>query len=312
MIVLLLLGCAGAPATDPGPSSDDTDAVDSAGDTAPADGGWSAYGLETASSLRGVYSSGQGVYVVATRGQAWVGSATQPWTAVELPAELQGVDVNALWGNGAVETLELAVAADDGRLGVYTGGVWAVYTTGTGDNLGIDGTSSSDLYIVGEDGAFRFDGQGVLFEASSEVPLNAVYAWTGGAMACGDEGAVLLRGSSSWSALPTGVTAGLHAIGGSAASDIWVVGDRGTILRWQGSAWTVTDSPVTDTLHAVYVAPTGEAFAVGDGGVAVQWRGAGWKEVATGVAENLYAVHGVSGTNAWAVGDDGLAIQFKE
>lgn len=311
MIVLVLLGCAGAPATNPGSSSDDTGG-DTAGDTAAAAGGWTTYGLETASSLRGVYSSGQGVYVVSTRGQAWVGSATQPWTPVELPAELQDVDINALWGSGAADTLELAVAADDGRVGVYSGGVWGVYTTGTGDNLGIDGTSSSDLTIVGEDGAFRFDGQGVLFEASTEVPLNSVYAWTGGAMACGDEGLVMLRGSSSWSTIDAGKTVGFHGIGGSAASDIWMVGDRGTILRWQGSAWTESTSRVTETLRAVYAAGTGDAFAVGDGGVALRWSGSSWSALSTGTSGGLRAVHGVSATNAWAVGDGGLAMQFKE
>lgn len=311
MIVLLLIGCTGAPTGGDGSPTDDTVGDDTAADTAAPSGGWSRYAIDTAATLQGVYSSGQGVYVVSTRGQAWVGSATQPWTVVELPAELQDVDINGLWGSGAAETLELAVAADDGRVGVYTGGVWGVYTTGTGDNHGIDGSSSADLYIVGEDGVFRFDGEGVLFEASSDVPLNSVYAWTGGALACGDEGVAMLRGSSSWSTLATGRSVDFHGLGGTGASDVWMVGDQGTILRWQGSAWNESSSPVAETLNAVFVADSGEAIVVGNGGVALKWS-SGWTDIASGVEQNLYAVHGVSGTNSWAVGAGGLAMQYKE
>jgi hypothetical protein len=294
--------------------SGDTGPVDSGetGDEAPAIV-WSKYKIDTTASLRGVYSSGAGVYVVGTRGRAWVGSATEPWAVLALPTELTGVDLNAVWGAGNGDSLQLAIAADDGLVAMLNAGVWTVTQVTTGDLLGIDGTSAANLYAVGDDGIFHYDGSTWSSEYTAIASINGVFAFDGGAFAVGDEGTVLRKsGESAWTASDTGRAGNMYGVHGSDGSNVWVVGDQGAILHWDGSGWTPITSSLDETLNAVFVAGADAAIVVGDNGAAARWNGSAMSAMGTDTHQNLYAVHGVSGTNAWTVGNGGLAMQFKE
>ncbi|MDP2313168.1 MAG: hypothetical protein Q8P41_09710 [Pseudomonadota bacterium] len=314
MLTLLLLACTG-PATTDAPDTGATDSADTSDtvDTEPEVILWAKYKVDTSSTLRGVYSSGQGVYLVGSRGQAWVGSATDAWAAYALPAELVGVDINGLWGNGAAETLQLAVAADNGLVGVLSGGLWTVYTLGAGANLSVDGTSLANLFVVGDNGIQHFDGVAWTVENLPPVTMNGVWAYEGGAFAAGNEGVVMKRADGgTWAESETNKVANFYGISGAGGSDVWVAGDQGVILHWNGTSWTQVESGTTETLNALYVGATDSILAVGNDGVTLKYSGAGWKELANETNQNLYAVHGVSAANAWAVGNGGLAMQYKE
>lgn len=314
MLTLILTACLfETPVLD---STADSASVDTAGDTSIPDDTdgevyWAKYKVDSAATVRGVYSSGSGVYLVATTGLAWVGSATDTWVSLVVPPELTGVDLNGLWATGADATLELAIAADNGLVAIYSLGTWTVHNLGARDNLAIAGTSTTNLYAAGENGIHHWDGAAWAKETSNEP--NGIWAWDGGAVAVGNEGKVMFRdGAGVWTVGNTGKTANLRGVSGSSATNIWAVGDLSSLLHWNGSSWSSEESDSTATLNAVFVPDEDNAIAVGNAGTALKYNGKKWSVTPTDTNQNMYAVHGVSGSNAWGTGDAGLAMQYKE
>ncbi|AKU94962.1 Type IV fimbrial biogenesis protein PilY1 [Labilithrix luteola] len=153
---------------------------------------------------------------------------------------------------------------------------------------GIWGTSASDVWVVGENGAVR----------RSKGPV-------------GDGGA------EQWSTMETTrTTADLHGIWGSSASDVWIVGDRGTIRHWSNDAsqsWAIVPSSTTRDLRAVWGTGPSDAWAVGDGGTILHWDGASWRSVTTTLpAGSQLRLNGVWGSgldDVWVVGE-AVALHF--
>ncbi|MBM4390861.1 MAG: hypothetical protein FJ090_07035 [Deltaproteobacteria bacterium] len=318
-MMLSLLAC-----FTPTPTPTDTaaaDTADTAADTADTeDTGeeeeeilFTKYKVDDPSSVQGVYSSGSGVYLVSHGAEAWVGSASEDWDSIAIPAELAGLGLNDLWGTGKDDALELAIAADDGWVATYAAAAWTVWNIGSRDNLGISGNSATDLVVVGDNGLAHFDGSAWTMEATPGVTMNDVWAYSTGAYAVGDEGAVYRRDADgNWSISDTGRDGNFHAVSGSGASDVWLGGDQGAILHWDGGDWETPDTGTKNTINAVFVAEEDNVIAVGNTGTALKWGGKSWKVLTTDTNQNLYAVHGVSGANAWAAGDGGLVMQYKE
>ena len=318
MLALLPLACLLEPTPTTTESGTDSGELDTSADTAETGDTtgevlWSKYKVDTPSTVRGVYSSGSGVYLVASRGQSWVGSSTVEWATFALPPELAGIDLNGLWAAGADETLELAVAADDGWFAAYSLGAWTVSNLGVPDNLGVGGTSLANLFVVGENGIQHWDGAVWIVEAAPATTTNAVWAWEGGAVAVGNEGGVYFREEAgAWTSTGTGKTANYRGVGGASSADIWAVGDLGSAVHWDGSEWNDAESGTTNSLNAIFVDATDSVLAVGNAGTALKYDGFDWAVLPTDNNQNLYAVHGVSGQNAWAGGDGGVVMQYKE
>lgn len=308
MLSLLLVACTSpdTDATDTGALAD-TDTVDTVDEVS----AWTKYKVDSASTLRGLHVSTGGVYVVGSRGQAWFGSATEPWTAFPLPTELAGVDLNGVWGSGSGETLQMAIAADDGLVATLTSGNWTVWTLGTGANLAVDGTTFANLFVAGDNGLQRFDGSRWIVESEPPVAMNAVFAHADGVFAAGNEGVVMARDAAgAWTELLTNRAANFFAINGVGTSDLWVAGDQGVLLHWTGTAWTQVDSGTTDTLNALFVGSTASIVAVGNDGATVKFDGESWSPLVNETNQNLYAVNGMTSASAWAVGNGGLAMLY--
>jgi hypothetical protein len=313
LFTILAVGC--MPKTSDSALEETDTAEETATDTEDSGGGdellWTKYKVETPATLRGVYSSGAGVYVFGSRGQAWTGSSSEAWTPFAMPVEFASADINATWGIGAQKTLQMAVACDDGYVGIYANGAWTVWSLGTQDNRGIGGTSLTDLYVVGENGIQHFNGTEWSLEIQPTVAMNAVWSDGVKTFAVGDEGVVMIRDSGgSWASSPTKRTANLYGVDAVTSSDVWVVGDQGAILRWNGSGWVNRQGGTTETLNSVFMGGESAGIAVANGGVTIRYDGSEWTKLTTDTDQNLYAVHGASGTNAWAVGNGGLAMQY--
>ncbi len=271
------------------------------------------YKVDDPSSVQGVYSSGSGVYLVSDGAETWVGSASEDWQSMAIPAELAGLGLNDLWGAGKDDTLEMAIAADDGWVAIYAAAAWTVWNIGSRDNMGISGNSAADLVVAGDNGLAHFDGTAWTMEATPGVTMNDVWSYSTGAYAVGDEGAVYRRDAEgNWSISDTGRDGNFHSVSGSGASDVWVGGDQGAILHWDGGDWETPETGTKNTINAVFVAEEDDVLAVGNTGTALKWSGKSWKLLTTDTNQNLYAVHGVSGANAWVAGDGGLVMQYKE
>jgi len=154
---------------------------------------------------------------------------------------------------------------------------------------GIWGTSASDVWIVGDYGAFY----------RSKGPV-------------GDGG-----GAEQWSTQKTTLTnEHLRGIWGSSESDVWTVGDQGTIRHWSNDGsghWAIVPSPTNENLRAVWGTGPTDAWAVGDAGTILHWDGNTWSlttaTLPLGPKPRLYGAWGSGPNDVWIVGE-AIALHF--
>lgn len=152
-------------------------------------------------------------------------------------------------------------------------------------------------FAVGSDGAVVRIQQGAftLENSGTTEDLQGVSAFVDAegeplVLACGANGAVVLRRAGAWSVLPTGATTFLFSTWLRNETDGFVVGDSGTVYRFDGAALTLMDQqtlqpvPITDALGN----PSTGYFPISD------------------------ALKGVAGAggNVWAVGAGGAVFRF--
>jgi hypothetical protein len=134
------------------------------------------------------------------------------------------------------------------------------------------------------------------------------------AYVAGGAGTVLktTNGGSSWTALSTGVTAGLFGLSFSDASTGTVVGTGGAILRTTdgGASWMTQSSGTSATLNGVSFAGNTIGTAVGNGGMVVRTANAGitWTQQASGTANSLMSIDLVDAVHGTAVGFAGTIL----
>ncbi len=135
---------------------------------------------------------------------------------------------------------------------------------------------------------------------------------------------------TSWTRIPTPSpdirNAGLYAVDGVSANDVWTVGDyqdssntyRGLILHWDGSSWTQTAGP-PGGLGGVLAISSDNVWAVGgttaglnSQTLVMHWNGTTWNTVTSpspGDGENhLNSISAVSDNDIWAVGNSYDAV----
>ena len=174
------------------------------------------------------------------------------------------VGSNALW-----------IAGPYNQIYLYDGGALVpIPDTGTpptNDLLGVWGSSTKDLWAVGNNGAILHgDGTG----------------WT--------------QGTS-----PTTNT--LRAVSGSAANDVWAVGDAGTVAHWNGASWSATPSNTSTDLFAVW-ATANYVVAVGANGTIIADDGKGFASQTSGATATLRGVWGRSPSDVYAADGSNLFI----
>lgn len=297
----------------------------SAGDGGSADGGsddggsgdtsateepvWTEDGIETSATLTGVYASGDGLYVVADEGRSWARSAGA-WAS--LTVDVDGADLNGLWGSGTGASLSMVGVGDAGNIISWVGGGWQAEDVGTANFESVHGADASLLMAVGWGGLYS-NGQGEwAYEAISGSPrFNHVWYNGAAAFAVGEEGVIgSWTQGGEWTVTQTKDRRALYGVAAVSASNAYAVGEKGTVLRWDGATWNEEDLGTSSSFWAVYAASASAVFIVGSNGAAYKYDGAAWTKLPTGVDNNLYAVHGSSATSVWAVGNRGIALQY--
>lgn len=179
-------------------------------------------------------------------------------------------------------------------------------TTGVpGALYGVFGSSSSDVWAVGEAGAIlHWTGSAwSAVAAPAQALLHGVWgAAPNDVWAVGDGGTTLHYTGSAFRAVASGTLSGLRAISGTAANNVWAVGEAGLILRYNGSVWSSTYVG-TEHLNAVWAASSTEAWAVGDNGTALHFVGGAWTAVPTNLNRALLGVWGSGPSDVWIVGE---------
>lgn len=186
--------------------------------------------------------------------------------------------------------------------------------SGGGADLGpVDGADLADL---AGGGALWSHQHGTLPPGAGS--LNGVWGSSGGdvyAVTSATGGVNLYRSidhGAHWTGQLAGVSAvDLNGVGGTTASDVYLVGNGGLILHGSGTSWSAQSAPVTATtrLNGVYAVAPGDVYIAGSGNVVLHSpAGGGWiDQTAVGTTE-LRAVWGVPG-RIWVVGSGGTILK---
>jgi hypothetical protein len=129
-------------------------------------------------------------------------------------------------------------------------------------------SSSSDIWVIDETGGgfLHWDGASWTEVASPAGGLNEIWgSSSSNVFAVGDQGAVVHFDGARWQTQRTPASGrALHAIVGLGENEVYAVGDAGTLLRHDGKTWSALDSGTTDALQGVWAHSSGEIWTVSD------------------------------------------------
>ena len=225
--------------------------------------------------------------------QRWNGTS---WTTVPGPSGsgiLLGVktlSTSDAWAVGSRST----VGSFDSMAARWNGTSWTPVATPIPDSqLGsqlnaIDGTSSSNLWAVGQAGGGDY-----------QVSQPIILRWNG----------------STWSpvATPPAIDATLEGVVALASNDVWAVGREFNrdllwhvpwVLHWNGQSWTKVAAPAVlgAGLSAVTALSPTRVYAVG-GSVVLRWNGSSWtRESIPSSAGALWDAAALGPSTVWAAG----------
>lgn len=282
---------------------------------------WQAEDSGTTARLRAVSGSGGALWAVGNAGVALRGDGLGRWdggastgTSEDLLAVL-AVDVSHVFAAGAAGTL----------LG-WNGTGWStLFGPATGDVVSLWGTSSTDVWAVELPGlvlnwngtSWGYNTPGWLVSwltgASSSdiwaVGRDAGYHWNG----------------AEWTDQATPACKGLRRLQARASDAVDAVCADGSIFRWNGQSWlSVVSPPSTGSvwsfpLNGIWASSTTDVWAVGDlnpGNTSVDefgihWDGAAWSVQTLGFqtgSTRYTGVWGLDASNVYFVGDTSLIL----
>ncbi len=129
-------------------------------------------------------------------------------------------------------------------------------------------------------------------------------------LAAGGDAATQDVVTTSWRAVPSGISDDLAAIHGIVGGDVWMVGANGRVLRWNGTALQVVPTRTTADLTGVRVVGPREVWVVGTqmnvDGVVLLWDGTDWRDLSPTPRgpTPLRAIWTAPPDEVWAVGGD--------
>lgn len=145
----------------------------------------------------------------------------------------------------------------------------------------------------------------------------------GGPLGNGQETLAIHYDGVTWTELHPGGTETYWWVGGSGATDVWMVGEKGRITHWDGKTFQEHSSGTTATLWGVWSASETDAWIVGgtpEGGtskpndIVLHWNGSSWSSItlpSDAVGRALYKVWGTSSDDLYVVGEYGTIWHKK-
>lgn len=230
------------------------------------------------------------------------------------------------------------------------GGTWVPAFQGIPDAqrslLGINGSSGTNIIVVGADGAvFQYDNAALnpLRSTTTEVLWDV---WSGSAnnvIAVGEKMTILQYDGVEWSAmLDPWSDIDFYGVWGSAstdpatglANDIFAVGFAKNpnlfgsfIAYYDGNTWLILENSAFDILRGVWGSASADAntglandvFAVGTSGAVLHYNGASWLTMASITDEVLFDIWGSASVDAgtglandvFAVGSSGTVLHYN-
>jgi len=187
----------------------------------------------------------------------------------------------ALGGIWGSSGTDVFAVGRDGAILHYNGSTWSYMTSGTTVNLGgVWGSSGTDVFAVGGAGTIlHYDGDG-----------------------------------NTWFEMDSGTTVNLGDVWGSSGTDVFAVGYDGTILHYDGNpeyTWSLMRGGTGERLMGIWGSSWNDVFVVvRDGGTILHYNGSTWSEMDLGTSNQLRDVWGSSGSDVFAVGYYGTIFYY--
>lgn len=217
------------------------------------------------------------------------------------------------WGSSAHDVFAVGtceIFAECGIIRHYDGGSWNAMATPPllAEFRGVWGSSGENVFAVGGSGTIlHYDGQAWTgMPSGTTAGLNAVWGASATDVFAAGRGLFHYDGQG-WSPMtsPEGIGE-LRSIWGSSGEDVFAVGESGTVLHYDGTTWAEMPHVTVETLHAVWGSSTSNVYAVGEGGTVLHYDGSAWKSVPVPTAYHLTGIWGRAGNDIFAVGVDEL------
>ncbi|MCB9779043.1 MAG: hypothetical protein H6742_10800 [Alphaproteobacteria bacterium] len=293
----------GTTGTDSGATGADT------GETEDPDPVWTEVSFETSESVTGVYASGVNeAWVSVTGGKVRLFQAGS-WN--DTPIDVDGEDINGIWGSGSGAAATVVAVGDAGYIGQYEG-TWTLTDVGTANFESVDGPTANNLLAVGWGGLYtNASGTWTFVRLDGDPRFNHIwYDGTVGA-AVGEEGVLAIYSGGEWTLSEDEDRRSFYGVSGTGVNDIWAVGEGGVVLHWNGTTWEDRSPDTRKSVWGVWAATVNDVYIVGNQGLAMKLIGGEWTDLPTGVNKNLYAVHGTGVNDVWAVGGFGTALRYQ-
>ena len=244
--------------------------------------------------------------------------------------ELTSKDIRGLWGSGSND---MWAVGEDAILH-YDGSVWKIMTSlvnlGVGVINAVSGTSTSDVWFVGENGTLiHYDGSNFQKDTSRLENLYGIWGdatnnyFAVGNMANSNDPAIIHFNGTNWqSTTVAGLPrANLSSIWGY-GNEQWLVGSKisneGTLYHVNTGAWYLEQNSAMADLTTIYGFDVNNVwaagFASGDDIVLLRRNGARWdKDPILGQVSsvNLFNLSGKPSQALWAVGSSGTVLTRK-
>jgi len=199
----------------------------------------------------------------------------------------------------------------------YDGGSWTPLPLppGTQNTYSVLGFSDSELFIAGQAGVERFDGEEWTTILSDVGELFGIWGTGPTDLYVSGDGRFLHFDGSEWTEIPTGLSTEFNrdrllAVWGSDSDDVYVGGMDGRILRWDGVRLAQVLRVRGDNVHAIHGTGPEDVFAVGTRGLIWHFDGESWQEMDSGTTAELNGVFAVSPMEVYAAGERGTVLRY--
>jgi len=261
---------------------------------------WERQYIGTTADLYGVWAHGRVVWAVGTGSTIRVKDA-RDWYTLTPPAP--GLTFTGVWGTGPEDVWVTSERSGE-ALFHWNGRAWSSVRLPFSALYGISGKSSSDILVVGEEGAAHYDG-GAWKVTVSSAPSRLLGAWQApdGKVVVGSAGRVQRAAQGgSWRAMDQGSRADFVSVSAS-GTDRWWLGDGSNV--WVGPD---VAGPVSGPSHAFAGQAPGRLWAAGDFGRVnlYTWDTHGGGTNFFYLPQNFHfrGVYPLTGMLAWVVGVD--------
>jgi uncharacterized repeat protein (TIGR01451 family) len=193
------------------------------------------------------------------------------------------------------------------------GGPWAIVAApDIGPLIGVDGTSSDDVWAVGNGGILHWNGVAWQVSPAPAVTLTGVVAIApDDAWAVGD--ATLHWDGTSWSQVASPAVGQLQSVDASAGDDVWALG-QGRVIHWNGTAWIEVPAHFRSTPRSIAVVAPTDVWVFGLSQsfrrrmFANHWNGQRWARRGNGARGTLNGSDALPGGALFAVGTSGHRV----